>query len=157
MSVIRRVVTGNNAEGKSYIVSDETVRVGQLWRTDGEVPLGRVLGSELDNRFLPTTVAQIEPPAGASGFFFVPMPPWKTLQPVFEQGREAGFDREGFHRTGTLDYLYVLNGEIELVLDEGATLLRAGDAIVQRNTRHAWRNHTDEVVNLLATMVKLPA
>lgn len=154
---IRRVVTGNNAAGKSYIVSDERVREGLLWRTDGEVPLGRTQNASLDSTFLPSTIARIEPPAGASGFFYVVMPPWKELQSVFEQGLEPGFDREGFHRTGTLDYLFVLNGEIELLLDEGSTVLRAGDAVVQRNTHHCWRNHTDEPVNLLATMVKLPA
>ena len=34
--------------------------------------------------------------------------------------------------------------------------LRAGDLVIQRNTRHAWHNHTDQVVTYIAVTVKLP-
>ena len=45
------------------------------------------------------------------------------------------------HRTLTLDYAVVLEGEVELVLDGGeARMLRRGDTVVQRGTMHAWRN-----------------
>jgi quercetin dioxygenase-like cupin family protein len=45
------------------------------------------------------------------------------------------------HRTVSLDYGVVLEGEVELVLDSGATrLLKRGDIAVQRGTNHAWRN-----------------
>lgn len=45
------------------------------------------------------------------------------------------------HRTISLDYGVVIEGEIELVLDSGETrLLKRGDACVQRATSHAWRN-----------------
>ncbi|KAK5717255.1 hypothetical protein LTR15_009146 [Elasticomyces elasticus] len=45
------------------------------------------------------------------------------------------------HRTLSLDYGVVLEGEIELVLDSGETqLLGRGDVVVQRGTNHAWRN-----------------
>lgn len=47
------------------------------------------------------------------------------------------------HRTVSLDYGVVLEGEVELVLDSGETrLLRRGDVAVQRGTNHAWRNVT---------------
>lgn len=155
MSKIRRVVTGNDADGKSYIVADEMIEEGLLWRTHGAAPLGRAGDSTCVDALLPSTIASIEPAAGGSGFFFVTMPPWETLKPMFEQGREPGFDRDGFHRTATLDYLFVLDGEIELLLDRGTVLLRAGDVVVQRNTHHAWRNHTGQPVHLVASMVKL--
>jgi uncharacterized cupin superfamily protein len=38
----------------------------------------------------------------------------------------------------------VLSGEIHPVLDEGEVLLRAGDCLVQRGTRHAWSNRIEE-------------
>lgn len=47
------------------------------------------------------------------------------------------------HRTVSLDYGIVLEGEIELVLDSGETrLMKRGDLCVQRATNHAWRNVT---------------
>jgi len=45
------------------------------------------------------------------------------------------------HRTASLDYGVVLEGEVELVLDSGETrVMRRGDTCVQRGTNHAWRN-----------------
>ncbi|KAJ6015141.1 hypothetical protein N7540_009732 [Penicillium herquei] len=49
------------------------------------------------------------------------------------------------HRTVSLDYGVVLEGEVELVLDSGETrLLKRGDVAVQRGTNHAWRNVTPD-------------
>lgn len=45
------------------------------------------------------------------------------------------------HRTQSLDYGVVLEGRIELILENGETsLLDRGDICVQRGTNHAWRN-----------------
>lgn len=45
------------------------------------------------------------------------------------------------HRTVSLDYGVVLEGEIELILDSGETrLMKRGDVSIQRGTNHAWRN-----------------
>ncbi|KAL4892400.1 hypothetical protein BDV59DRAFT_202543 [Aspergillus ambiguus] len=50
------------------------------------------------------------------------------------------------HRTTSLDYGVVLEGEIELVLDSGETrLMKRGDVSIQRGTNHAWRNVTPPV------------
>jgi quercetin dioxygenase-like cupin family protein len=46
------------------------------------------------------------------------------------------------HRTQTVDYVIVLDGEVVLVLDEGETVLRAGDVAVQRGTSHRWENRS---------------
>jgi hypothetical protein len=51
------------------------------------------------------------------------------------------------HRTVSLDYGVVLEGEVELVLDSGEVrLLKRGDVAVQRGTNHAWRNVTPDVI-----------
>jgi len=48
------------------------------------------------------------------------------------------------HRTISLDYGVVLEGEVELVLDSGETrLLKRGDISIQRGTNHAWRNASE--------------
>lgn len=45
------------------------------------------------------------------------------------------------HRTTSLDYGVVIEGEVELVLDGGEKrILKRGDICVQRATAHAWRN-----------------
>ncbi|TQS35146.1 hypothetical protein Golomagni_04442 [Golovinomyces magnicellulatus] len=48
------------------------------------------------------------------------------------------------HRTQSLDYGIVIEGEIELILDSGETrTLKRGDVCVQRATMHAWRNNSE--------------
>ena len=48
------------------------------------------------------------------------------------------------HRTKSLDYGVVLEGEVELVLDSGETRrMGRGDICVQRATMHAWRNRSE--------------
>ena len=45
------------------------------------------------------------------------------------------------HRTVSLDYGVVLEGEFELVLDSGESRpMKRGDVAIQRGTMHAWRN-----------------
>ncbi|POS87331.1 hypothetical protein EPUL_002359 [Erysiphe pulchra] len=48
------------------------------------------------------------------------------------------------HRTQSIDYGIVIEGEIELILDSGEKrLLKRGDSCIQRATMHAWRNTSD--------------
>lgn len=52
------------------------------------------------------------------------------------------------HRTVSLDYGVVLEGEVELVLDSGEKrLMKRGDVAIQRGTNHAWNNVTPDYVN----------
>lgn len=55
----------------------------------------------------------------------------------------AGSEHAHMHRTETIDYGIVLEGELVLIVDEGETVCRAGDIIVQRGTNHGWANRTD--------------
>ena len=58
---------------------------------------------------------------------------------------------DGMHATATIDFEFVLQGEIELAIDGGESrTLRAGDAAVVGGVRHAWRNLTNETCLLLA-------
>ena len=45
-----------------------------------------------------------------------------------------------FHRTQSVDYGIVLDGEITLLMDEGETTLYVGDICIQRGTNHGWVN-----------------
>jgi mannose-6-phosphate isomerase-like protein (cupin superfamily) len=56
-----------------------------------------------------------------------------------------GGKRTPMHRTRTLDYVVVIEGELTLILDESEVALAAGDVVVQRGTDHAWENRSASV------------
>jgi quercetin dioxygenase-like cupin family protein len=62
------------------------------------------------------------------------------------------------HRTNSIDYGIVLEGEVELELDDGAKrTVRQGGIIVQRGTNHLWRNTTDRVCRIAFVLIEAPA
>ena len=143
---VRRIVTANNAQGKSFIVSDQRITTGQfpsLFKATGDEPLGPGAPGEMKT-FLPTDMPQIEPALGGSSFHYVVLPPHRSdTKPVW-------------HRTLTLDYNILLAGELVLMVDSGEVVLHPGDVVVQRNTSHAWRNNsTAQPVQWVAVLVPI--
>ncbi len=143
---VRRIVTANDARGKSFIVSDQRITTGQfpsLFKATGDNPLGPGAAGEM-KEFLPTDTPQIEPALGGSSFHYVTLPPWKPdMKPLW-------------HRTLTLDYNILLAGALVLMVDSGEVTLHPGDVVVQRNTLHAWRNNsTTEPVRWVAVLVPI--
>lgn len=62
------------------------------------------------------------------------------------------------HRTNSIDYGIVLQGEIELELEDGAKkTVREGGVIIQRGTNHLWRNTTDKVCRIAFILIEAPA
>jgi len=57
---------------------------------------------------------------------------------------KAGAPHAYMQRTATLDFCYVLEGEITLVLDTEEVHLKEGDTVIQRGTNHAWSNRSDQ-------------
>ena len=57
------------------------------------------------------------------------------------------------HRTESLDYAVVLEGEITMLLDDQDVLLKAGDIVIQRGTNHAWSNRTDEDATIAFVLI----
>lgn len=150
----RRVITGNNQQGRSYIVSDEIVTENGLWRSVVGDPLSHEAGGP-PTPLLPSTSPHVEPPPGGSRVLRVAVQPLKEAEGASTSGAAPSLAAKVFHRTVTVDYIMIVSGEIELLLDEGETTLRAGDLLVQRNTNHAWHNRTDEPVDFWAVMVSL--
>ena len=63
-------------------------------------------------------------------------------------------DDPGMHTTDTIDYVYIAAGQADLELDEGRKeRVRAGDCVVQRGTRHAWRVVGPESLVLCAVLL----
>ncbi|MFA3842025.1 cupin domain-containing protein [Streptomyces aureus] len=48
------------------------------------------------------------------------------------------------HFTASVDLVVVLDGEVEVILDNARTVLKQGDFLVQNGTRHEWRNYGDK-------------
>lgn len=146
---VRRIITGHNGKGRSYIIKDDRITGGtfpSLYKATGELPLGAGPAEETSG-VRPTDAPQLEPSLGGSSFHFVTLPPTPPGA------------KPGWHRTETLDYNILMGGELVLMLDEGETKLYPGDVVIQRNTLHAWRNDTKAPVYWVAVLVpmKLPA
>jgi quercetin dioxygenase-like cupin family protein len=132
---IRRVVTGHNSEGLAVVALDETVKgeiVTQVWGTES-LPSNNVDDWAYGNSQPGPTVP------GGSALRFVDINP--------------GF-RSAMHRTSTIDYVFILDGELEMELDGGEWVhLSAGDIVVQRGTNHAWENKSERVCRLASVLV----
>ncbi len=126
---VRRVVTAHDADGKAVISSDgvmsnvDQLRSGNfnslIWVSD-KTP-AEVGGAE--DPALRTM--DIEPPERGTIFRILELSP----------GKEAYM-----HRTDTVDYVIVMSGECDMVLDDSRVHMRAGDVMVQRATWHGWTN-----------------
>ena len=57
------------------------------------------------------------------------------------------------HRTASVDYGIVLEGQITLILDDSEVTLQAGDIVVQRGTDHAWANRGDTTAKVVFVLV----
>jgi uncharacterized cupin superfamily protein len=57
------------------------------------------------------------------------------------------------HRTETIDYAVVLEGEITLVLDDEDVVLKAGDVVIQRGNNHSWSNRSDKMCRMLYVLI----
>lgn len=47
------------------------------------------------------------------------------------------------HRTRSVDYAIILEGEIDMLLDDSEVHLKTGDVVIQQGTNHAWVNQSD--------------
>ena len=138
----RRVVTGHDAGGRSVVLSDgpppqhhamHGTGVGadfhEMWNEAGTIP-------EL------TSGVAREPNERA----FTIMPSAGHLLRILDvYPLKDGGSRTVMHRTRTLDYVVVIEGELVLILDDSERVLKAGDLVVQRGTDHAWENRSDTI------------
>ena len=172
----RRVVTGHDKNGAAIIESDQVatqtlerpnrpgVRLTNFWITD-QTP------AEYDG---PTETClgplNLKPPARGSVFRcveFMPEDPEVMAQLSSEDGAAAfaemgardnvvsGGRHPWMHRTDSVDYGIVLNGEIWMLMDneKNDVLLKAGDVVVQRGTNHAWANRGTEPCTIMFVLI----
>ena len=142
---IRRVVTGHDANNIAKVLIDapatnsKNSQPGQvstlMWCTDGapaEIHVGES-PEDMGARILGTA-----PPVNGTRFAVIDFPPGNTAH---------------MHRTETIDYVIVLEGKIEMDMDELSVKLNAGDVMVQRGTNHAWVNRSDQRARIAFVLV----
>jgi Uncharacterized conserved protein, contains double-stranded beta-helix domain len=57
------------------------------------------------------------------------------------------------HKTKTIDYIILLDGDVTLLLDEDEVRLKPFNVVVQRGTNHAWVNNGDKPALLIAVLI----
>jgi hypothetical protein len=174
-SSIRRIVTGHDPEGRACIVQDGPLpKVVELQAIPGtvfhEVWSTAVTPAPIDNGPDPTLGALVLPPPGqGTRIRFVDIPPDTSeflaqgahrMQQAFGQigAAHASTVRSDsphplMHRTESVDYGVVIDGEIVLILDRGEVALKTGDVVIQRGTNHAWANRSKRVCRMLFMLV----
>ena len=169
MRQVRRVVTTNDADGKSGVLIDavasRTITVlTELWITDANPPNHRdgIDYAERSDRLEP-------PPAGTLFRYFEIAPESETAHLTNDEQRKAAAEwfaamngahlqpdtsrHPSMHRSHTTDYIILLSGEITLVLDKEERTLKPFDCVIQRGTNHAWVNRGSEPALLMAVLV----
>jgi mannose-6-phosphate isomerase-like protein (cupin superfamily) len=152
----RRIVTGHDAKGKAIVVFDATLQAKQrspggngmtmLWSTT-EFPVDVSGASD-------RSLSHVGVPPVANGTVFrivdfapaaahaAPVDHHQVLVSMGIDPATQGYARHAnTHRTRTVDYAIVLDGEIDMLLDDSEIHVKAGDVLVQQGTNHAWVNN----------------
>jgi mannose-6-phosphate isomerase-like protein (cupin superfamily) len=154
MRSTRRIVTGHDTSGKAVVLFDDVVTAKQRgtngitlsWVTS-EFPVDAANAADRAQ-----TPVGVPPPANGTVFRvvdFAPASPHAAPVDHVEILRAMGIDpaTQGYarhantHRTRTIDYAIVLDGEIDMLLDDSEIHVKAGDVLVQQATNHAWVNN----------------
>ena len=142
---IRRFVTGHDGAGIPKVITQGPATNAKhpspgtvstlIWSTD-RTPADISIGEDIED--LGARILGTAPPANGTRFAVIDFPP----------GNEARM-----HRTETIDYVIVLDGEIEMDMDSSTVKMKAGDVMVQRGTNHAWANRSDKRARIVFVLI----
>jgi hypothetical protein len=176
MREIKRVVTGHDSSGRAQVAIEGApstivdlahipgLRFHEIWQT-------RQMPAPIDNEADPTLgPLRLPPPANGTLIRIVDIPP-DTPEFLAHGGSqiEASFAEIGaaaeastahagaahplMHRTVSVDFGIIIEGELTLILDQGESLLLPGDVVVQRGTNHAWANRSGRMCRIAFVLV----
>ena len=142
---IRRVVTGHDANNVAKVLIDQPAtnakypQPGQvstmMWCTDSS-PCKMPIGEQIED--YGARVIGTPPPPRGTRFAVIDFPPG---------------NHPGMHRTETIDYVIVIEGEIEMDMDDSTVKLKQGDIMIQRGTNHAWANRSGKNARVAFVLV----
>jgi mannose-6-phosphate isomerase-like protein (cupin superfamily) len=170
VAAIRRVVTTHDDTGKAVVLLDSVtphkmaradtgIVAWQLWSTDSSPAQ---MKGKADRA---AAIRGIPPGPKGSVFRVVDFPPMKEDAKklpndamMHEMGMQATGRRRApshpfMHFTNSIDYAIVLQGEIDMLLDDSEIHLKAGDTLVQQGTNHAWVNRGTEICRIAFILI----
>lgn len=163
---VRRIVTGHDAGGHAIIQEDgpppRVQRIGgdigpifhEVWNTrESPARIDRASGEPAEDGII------LAPPRSGTRIRVLDIPPEdpRMSEMTPEEARahfaevgagtasshQGGSSRHALmHRTETIDYGIVLEGELTLIVDRDETVVHAGDIVIQRGTNHGWANRS---------------
>jgi hypothetical protein len=172
---MRRVVTGDDAQGKSVIVLDGGPSsafgdpgVGGLFEIWEEAASGHLDPTEREDRGAKRPVLGPRPGNVQVRWFVVSPSPEGVPKPQLDQAMRDAFAAFGgahhivdqtrhpaMHETQTIDIICLLQGDVSLILEDGETRLKPGQVVIQRGTNHAWQAHGGPAL-LLGVLIDRP-
>lgn len=142
---MRRIVTGHDERGAAVVLIDGVAtnrRVSPsgnsstlMWCSDA-MPADIAVGEAIED--MGARVLGTPPPVNGTRF---------TINEIMP-GAEAVM-----HRTESLDYAIVIEGDVEMDLDNSTVKLGAGDVLVQRGTNHAWVNRSTKPARIAFILI----
>ena len=168
---MRRIITGHNQDGKSIVtldgppsrsIGEDVGGLFELWNTDGSDIISTDEIDRADEDIL------LSPPSGGTKFRYFQINPLPEGVPdaMMQEIAADAFEKIGaahhrvdtkkhpaMHKTETIDYIILLQGDVTLILDEEEIDLKPFDVVVQRGTNHAWVNNGDEPALLIAVLI----
>jgi hypothetical protein len=137
----RRVITGHDVRGRSVVLSDGPPPQHHPMHGLGIGADFHEMWSEADTPELTLGV-----PREPNERPFTLMPVAGHLLRILDvYPLKDGGKRTVMHRTRTLDFVVVIEGELVLILDDSEVILKPGDVVVQRGTDHAWENRSGTI------------
>jgi mannose-6-phosphate isomerase-like protein (cupin superfamily) len=156
---VRRIVIGHDQAGKAVALYDGDLKPKQrsaggnavmtLWVTH-EFPVDVSGAADRGD-----TQIGVPPPPNGTVFRIVDFPPASTAggatpvdhdQVLISMGIDPatqGYSRHAnTHRTKSIDYAIVLDGEIDMLMDDSEVHIQSGDVLIQQCTNHAWVNNS---------------
>lgn len=172
---LRRVITGDDANGKSTVIIDGPPADAAI--TQGRGGLLEIWTDSVTAALNPKetkdngkgTVILSPPHQSVKVRWFViePVPPG-TPKDALDAATRAAFASFGaahhiidqsrhsaMHETHSLDVICLLKGDVSLILEDGETRIKPGQIVIQRGTNHAWVAHGGPAL-LLAVLIDRP-
>ena len=171
MKNLRRIITGNNKDGKSIVMIDgkpsrtideDVGGLFEIWNTAGSDI------NSLSDKDLADIDIILSPIENGTKFRYFAIHPTPEGFPKdkLEAAAAIAFEKIGaaheridtskhhaMHQTKTIDYIILLKGDVTLILDEDEVQLKPFNVVVQRGTNHAWVNNGTEPALLIAVLI----
>ena len=139
---MKRFIAATDAEGRSYLESTEELddSLGKIHIWKGSLAL---LDQSAAGVVIDPDNVDLQPGVHGVNWMLNHIPPDR------DRAKLAGYQQRPMHRTRTVDFDYILDGELHCQLDLDRVELQAGDVLILRGENHVWFNPGDRTATML--------